>query len=800
MPFGEFHFQPKSAKDLNKQLSSAEKIVNDRKAGISLVPPSVERQDVLRMSLSEIKSKYSRRYEIYRNILMHKRRDVGSASSEEEIAQMRKWLKALNSLDSYIQKHYSGEEETLRGKQINVFEDLRNFLEAGGRDGYVKLPTGTGKTVLFIELVEALDLKTLIVVPTGLLVEQTEERFKEFAPNLETGKVYQHAKEYDRRTTIITYDSLLYQLRSGLLNPKDFDCLVLDEAHTALGEQRVKAVEQFSHALRLGFTATPEYSSEKKISDLLPSEIHRMNIREGVYEELLSAVSSVVARTEVDLSTVPIARSGEWEERALKKAVNIAGRNQSAVDLYCANYPGQLAVAYCVGVEHAQAVADLFNHRGISASVISGKTPSKEQGRILKDFKAKKIKILCNADLLIAGFDEPEATICLNLRPTRSLVVAEQRGGRVIRLNPKDQNKHATIIDFIDKGSESRGLVLFAEVADGAELAPRKKGVPREGGGGGTRAPIVHVPGIQVITDAEEIMRLVHGMKQSREDTEQKKEFLTYEDLLLEVRAAGIASSTQYKKEYKEHPGWPSSPDVNFRERWPGWLSFLGKEKEYLPFEKFIVEVRAAGITSGTDYEAARNDHPQWPPVPDYTYRDEWMGWAHVFGKEKKTFLTFTQLKEEVKIAGILDGPGYTAAYKQHSGWPSHPDTYYPEWSGWYEFLGTDFLKFETLKTEVRDAAIAGLNDYKKKYREHKGWPSNPNMVFKDQWPGWPAFLGKEVRERLPFETFRQEVLLAGVLTSSEYKRVYKEHRGWPATPDSFYKDEWPGWPAFLKR
>src|SRR5437868_11220543 len=37
---------------------------------------------------------------------------------------------------------------------------------------------------------------------------------------------------------------------------------------------------------------------------------------------------------------------------------------------------------------------------------------------------------LCNARVLVEGFDEPEAEVCINAAPTLSKVMAEQRGGR----------------------------------------------------------------------------------------------------------------------------------------------------------------------------------------------------------------------------------------------------------------------------------------------------------------------------------------------------------------------------------
>jgi ATP-dependent Clp protease ATP-binding subunit ClpC len=108
------------------------------------------------MSLDDIKNTWPYRYEMYLRMVREMKQsrneessDGDSQMSEEELSEMKKWLTALNSLDTYITKHKEGNSEvTLRERQLTVFEDIRKFLEHGGTEGYVKLPTGVGKTEL----------------------------------------------------------------------------------------------------------------------------------------------------------------------------------------------------------------------------------------------------------------------------------------------------------------------------------------------------------------------------------------------------------------------------------------------------------------------------------------------------------------------------------------------------------------------------------------------------------------------------------------------------------------------------
>lgn len=499
-------FRPKNQDQLREQVLNISSILSE-----SITPPS-KQDGILDLSVDSLKQRFSERYRIYVDAL---RRDRVKDSPHPFAGHK---LRTLNRLDRYIEAHYNNPSfGTLLDRQMTVFEDIRDFLESGGRAGYIKLPTAAGKTVLFTELIEATGLQALVVMPTKVLIDQTGERFQQFAPGVEVGKVYQDAKEYGRQVTLTTYDSFMDKVESGDIVPEDFidGLLVLDEGHRALTPRRRYTVGLFKEAIKLGFTATPKYATNKELRDLLNYEIHSMDIPEAVELRLLSPLSVYLAQTDIDLSNVRITADGDYDERDLDRAINITSRNIAAVEVYQQLFSGQKTVAYCVGIKHAEALAKAFNDRGIAADFINGQQTRSEQQDRLRRFKNGEIKILCNANILIEGFDEPSAIVCLNLRPTMSAVVAEQRGGRVLRLDPNSPTKHAIIVDFVGKDYSAGSFVgknppiTFSQILEKAEIF--KKADPYEGQGLGRytiRYPNVEISGITVITDAQEVMRL----------------------------------------------------------------------------------------------------------------------------------------------------------------------------------------------------------------------------------------------------------------------------------------------------
>ncbi len=552
-------FRHKTGQELQNQIDDSTKSLGTDISLASLSP------DISNLSLEEIKSKYPERYGAYLKILRAQKNN--REIDKEELEEVGAWIGALNNLDSYIKKHSPHYEkfEARNKRQFDVFEDIRDSFEQGEKEGYVKLPTGVGKTVLFSKVVESLGLKTLIAVPSKILVGQTGERLEEFT-DIEFGKFFQGEKNLSKNVTIITYPSLVRGVKSGKINPDDYQALILDEAHKALGEETGKVIGQFK-GVKLGFTATPKFSEEKHVSDLLEHEIHSMGIVEAAQEGLISRFKSYIAYTDVDLSSIEVKNREKYDEEQLERAIDQEGRNQSAVELYKKEFDGQLAIAYCGGVTHAKHVAELFNASGVSAEIISGDTPDDKSPNgkeaILERFRTGQTKVLCNARILIEGFDEPKASVCLNLQPTLSLVDAEQRAGRVLRIDPENPDKWAYIVDFIDQEPRVAPRT-FAEIAEASEVDGElavafvtermDSGVDRWFDGR-EKIPDSAIKGLRVVVDTREVMSIVSNIMESRYEAPPEGWFHTF-DISKQTNRVFSTVQRVADKYRKSHPEW----------------------------------------------------------------------------------------------------------------------------------------------------------------------------------------------------------------------------------------------------
>ncbi|NDC37672.1 MAG: DEAD/DEAH box helicase, partial [Proteobacteria bacterium] len=456
--------------------------------------------------LSALKRSYAVRWKLLRDCLR---------STQSEPADGVQRLRILNNIERYIDRYEQGTERTLRPLQMEVFKSLHTSLERGVNSGYIRLPTGSGKTAIFSEFVEAIGGRSLIVVPTNQLVDQTVAAMRKFAPDAAVSTYNGDSKDLSGAVVIITYDSLVRAMRAGAISAADFGAAIFDESHRALSTLRQEVVAEFQkHCITLGFTATPEFNEIKSAQNLFGEPYYEMTLREAVGHGLLCPARSVLAVTDVDVSKVRLRGDGSFNEGELERALNKEAFNKGAVKVYQEYFSGRTGVAFCAGVEHAKEVAKQFAASGVAAAATWGGDP--ELDTKLAQLRNGEIKLLCNARLLIEGFDDCGISVCLNLAPTTSIVNAEQRGGRVMRLNEHDTLKQAFIVDFLPKKMpDGIAPVTFTEVMGGTALGmvtPLPQEIKRDGDAAGS-TPLPAIEGVEVILERVSIERFLEHQR-----------------------------------------------------------------------------------------------------------------------------------------------------------------------------------------------------------------------------------------------------------------------------------------------
>lgn len=348
-------------------------------------------------------------------------------------------------------------------------------------------PTGAGKTVEILTLVNQLakDMKwrSLVVVPTRKLVKQTVASVQKFYPALDVGTVAEgkwKVKDSDR--IIIATAAGISGKKLQKFKRDDFQLVIIDEAHHALADSYSRLLRYFSGAkLQIGLTATFRRGDGESIlsDDYFSTLLVWHTVAQLTDAGFLAPARGSFVYTATNLANVKKNASGDYDERALAKAVDTPERNTIAVQSWrekATDIPGgRSTVCFCVSINHARHLAEEFNARGIPAAAVWGAQDEKEQQKIFNDYREGRIKVITNAMLLIEGWDEPVTSCVLIARPATkasSFVLGPQMIGRGLRLFPG--KKDAVIIELRDNAEESESLLAATMELDEKEIQEAK--------------------------------------------------------------------------------------------------------------------------------------------------------------------------------------------------------------------------------------------------------------------------------------------------------------------------------------
>ena len=163
---------------------------------------------------------------------------------------------------------------TLRADQQQAVD----AFETGGRRGLIVMPTGTGKTVVAIELMIRNRCSTLIVVPVRDLMYQWHAKILE-ATGIDAGLIGDGVHRVSP-ISVTTYDSAaIHMPRIG----DRFQLIIFDEVHHLAGPWRSDAARMSMAAYRLGLTATLPGDDERmaRLHDLVGPTLYQQSIAEA---------------------------------------------------------------------------------------------------------------------------------------------------------------------------------------------------------------------------------------------------------------------------------------------------------------------------------------------------------------------------------------------------------------------------------------------------------------------------------------------------------------------------------------
>ena len=138
----------------------------------------------------------------------------------------------------------------------------------------------------------------------------------------------------------------------------------------------------------------------------------------------------------------------------LNKLLMIEPRDLEIIRKYNKESSNKKTIAFCVSIDHAEYMSNLFNKNGIKSKAIHSKIESsrsflniKDRNKLLQSFRDNEFQVAFTVNMFNEGVDFPDVETILMLRPTDSLTVFVQQIGRGLRISHKKEN--VKILDFI---------------------------------------------------------------------------------------------------------------------------------------------------------------------------------------------------------------------------------------------------------------------------------------------------------------------------------------------------------------
>lgn len=357
-----------------------------------------------------------------------------------------------------------------------IYRDYQSALVAGIKDAWTRgdknplavLPTGGGKTVVFSGLLSeepgascAIAHRQELVGQMSLALARCQVVHRIIAPASVIRRIVQaHVIELGRtyyspgaKCAVAGVDTLLNKTDELAAWLPTVKLWVVDEGHHVVRDNKWgKAVAMFPHARGLGVTATPVRASGEGLGrhadGVFDCLVEGPGMRELIRTGWLTDYRIFAPPSDLRLDDVPVSTTtGDYNPVKLRAAVHKSHIVGDVVAHYLRIAPGKLGVCFASDVETATDIARQFVTAGVSAEMVSAKTPDVDRANIMRRYRARQIMMLVNVDLFGEGFDLPAIEVISMARPTQSYGLYCQQFGRALR--PMDGKDRAIIIDHV---------------------------------------------------------------------------------------------------------------------------------------------------------------------------------------------------------------------------------------------------------------------------------------------------------------------------------------------------------------
>lgn len=446
----------------------------------------------------------------------------------------------------------------------SVFKEFKSGKDAT----LVVMATGTGKTVVagtVAKKCREMGRRCLFLAHTDNLLYQAQNSFTRFGLSTAIEMANLDAKEsafFGNKPDVVL--GSIQTLRGARLKtwPKDeFGLMITDECHHGRAATYESIFNWFTGTWHMGLTATPDRGDGKNLGAIYESIAFEYNLKKAIREGYLVPIVQSVCQTDVDLKNLRTT-GGDYNEGDLVE--RISPHIEKLVDAAVNEIGDRKTAVFTPDVGTAQLASDAFNHKGKRAAWIAGmpRMSREQQKEVLEAYAQGDLDILCCAQKLAEGWDDPPTSCVVIMRPTKKRSMFAQMIGRGTRLSPGKTD--CLIVNFAWETTAQHELCTTMELFDDSEvddgvmavatrMAKEKKNEGRSL--------------MDIFDEAEKEYRRVEGLKIKMSGSK-----ANYEKFVFDPVGVGKLIGVQLKQDYHLNSGTPLS------EKQDAYLRSMGLE------------------------------------------------------------------------------------------------------------------------------------------------------------------------------------------------------------------------------
>jgi len=336
---------------------------------------------------------------------------------------------------------------------VDALNAVHHALMSGKDRFYIKCATGSGKTIIVVNLFEKYlavkpSLNFLFVVPKNVLIEQTVEKFSH--PNVSIYCAGLNQKQFNS-ITVGSVQSLV-----NVMGLPHVDLAIMDECHRVRGAhiKLHQSLLKINPAMKtMGMTAT-DYDINKDFFTEKVFDIDRTTLTAQGY---LAPIVLKSGKDKIDTSDVSMS-GGDFVLKELEDRIDIEKIRSQVKDMLSKTQDRKFILIMCISINHAIQIQGMIN-----CFILHSKQSKEDQRNNFEGWKTRGGYI---AGVLIPseGLDYPPADCLVLMRPTRSATLYDQAVGRISRTALEKTNGL-----FLDYGD------VVLELGDPYNITPFKK-------------------------------------------------------------------------------------------------------------------------------------------------------------------------------------------------------------------------------------------------------------------------------------------------------------------------------------